>query len=120
VESIGKERLMMDGKAGMAVRSEIQSPEACGVNSAVWAQESQGSSPGLERPDNLSRVLAPDVKYCRIKTMPRVARKDLLEIQTAGCCPLPPPDQGAETWVNWLVSFIGGAKPWWRERVSGL
>jgi hypothetical protein len=30
VESSGRERLMMDGKASKAVRSEIHSPEACG------------------------------------------------------------------------------------------
>jgi hypothetical protein len=55
VESSGRERLMMDGKAGKAVRSEIHSLEACGVSSAVWVQEraghkSQGSSPRLEHP----------------------------------------------------------------------
>jgi hypothetical protein len=49
----------------------------------------------------------------------------LLEIQTAGLpptphSPLPPQDQGAVTWVNWVVGFIGGAKPWERERVSVL
>jgi hypothetical protein len=57
-------------------------------------------------------------RYCRIKTTPCVERKDLLEIQTAV---LPPhPGQEAATWVNWVVGFIGGAKPWGRERVSGL
>jgi hypothetical protein len=79
---------MMDGKAGKAVRSKIHSPEARGVNSAVWVWEreghrGQGSSPGLEHPVNLSRVSAPDVRYCRIKTMPHVQKKDLL-VQTAG------------------------------------
>jgi hypothetical protein len=44
----------MDGKTGKAVRSELHSPEACGVNSAIWVQEraghnGQGSSPRLER-----------------------------------------------------------------------
>jgi hypothetical protein len=24
------------------------------------------------------------------------------------------------TWLNWVVGFIGGAKPLGRERVSGL
>jgi hypothetical protein len=61
VESSGRERLMMDGKAGKAVRSEIHSPEAHGVNSAVWVREragykGQGSSPRSERPVNLSQV----------------------------------------------------------------
>jgi hypothetical protein len=79
-----EERLMMDGEAGKAVRSEIHSPEAHGVSSAVWVQEraghkGQGSSPGLECPVNLSWVSAPDVRYCRIKTMPCVERKGLLE-----------------------------------------
>jgi hypothetical protein len=37
-----EERLMIDGKAGKAVRSEIHSPEAHGVNSAVWVQEKSG------------------------------------------------------------------------------
>jgi hypothetical protein len=60
VESSGRKQLMMDGKASKAVRSEIHSPEAGGVNSAVWVQEragqeGQGSSPGpLESPVNLS------------------------------------------------------------------
>jgi hypothetical protein len=76
--------LMMDGKAGKAVRSKIHSPEAHGVNLAVWVQErvghkGQGSSPRLERPVNLSRVSAPDVRNCRIKTMACVEKKDLLE-----------------------------------------
>jgi hypothetical protein len=35
-------RLMMDGKASKAVRSKIHSPEARGVNSAVWVQEREG------------------------------------------------------------------------------
>jgi hypothetical protein len=69
VESSERQRLMMDGKASKAVRSEIHSPEACGVNSAVWVwekagHESQGTSPRLEHLVNLSRVLAPDVRYC--------------------------------------------------------
>jgi hypothetical protein len=33
---------MMDGKTGKAVRSEIFSPEARGVNSAVWVWERVG------------------------------------------------------------------------------
>jgi hypothetical protein len=84
VESSGRERLMMDGKAGKAVRSKIHSPEACGVNSAVWVQdraghEGQGCSPRLEHPVNCSWVSAPDVRYCRIKTTPCVEKN-----QTAG------------------------------------
>jgi hypothetical protein len=79
---------MMDGKAGKEVGSKIHSLEAHGVNSAVWVweragHESQGSSPGLECPVNLSWVSAPDVRYCQIKTMPRVERNDLL-VHTAG------------------------------------
>jgi hypothetical protein len=55
LESSGQERLMMDGKASKAVRSEIHSLEACGVSSAVWVREraeheGQGSSPRLEHP----------------------------------------------------------------------
>jgi hypothetical protein len=34
-----------------------------------------------------------------------------------GC---PPRDRGAVAWLEWVVGFIGGAKPWGRERVSGL
>jgi hypothetical protein len=69
LESSGRERLIMDGKANKAVRSEIHSPEARGVNSAVWVQEraghvGQGSSPRPEYPVNPSRVSAPDVRYC--------------------------------------------------------
>jgi hypothetical protein len=84
VESSGRERLMMDGKAGKAVRPEIHSQKVQGVNSEVWVQEragheGQGSSPRLECPVNLSWVSAPDVRYCQIKTMPHVERKDLLE-----------------------------------------
>jgi hypothetical protein len=60
---------MSDGKSGKAVRSEIHSPEARGVSSAVWVQErvghkGQGTSPRPECPINLSRVSAPDVRYC--------------------------------------------------------
>jgi hypothetical protein len=88
MESHGRERLMMDGKASKAVRSEIHSLEAHGVNSAVCVQEragheSQGSSLRTEHPVNLSQVSAPDVKYCQIKTMPLVEKKGLL-VQTAG------------------------------------
>jgi hypothetical protein len=69
VESSGRERLMMDGKVGKAVRSEIHSLEARGVKSAVWVweksgHEGQGSSPGLEHPVNPSWVSAPDVRKC--------------------------------------------------------
>jgi hypothetical protein len=28
--------------------------------------------------------------------------------------------QGAVAWLKWVVGFIGGTKPWGRERVSGL
>jgi hypothetical protein len=78
---------MMDGKAGKAVRSKIYSPEACGVNSAIWVWERAGhkgqrSSPMPEHPVNLSQVLTPDVRNYRIMTMPCVKKKDLL--QTAG------------------------------------
>jgi hypothetical protein len=87
VESHEREKLMMGGKTSKAVRSKIHSLEAHGVNSAVWVQEragheGQGSSPRLECPVNLSQVLAPNVRYCRIKTTPCVERKCLL-VQTA-------------------------------------
>jgi hypothetical protein len=86
MESSGRERLMIDGKA---VRSEIHSPEAHGVNSAVWVWEraghkGQGTSPRPENPVNLCQVSAPDVRYCRIKTTPCTEKKALLGIQTAG------------------------------------
>jgi hypothetical protein len=88
MESSGRERLMMDGKADKAVRPKIHSLEACGVNSAAWVleragHEGQGTSPRLECPVNLSQVSAPDVRYYRIKTMPHVEREGLL-VQTAG------------------------------------
>jgi hypothetical protein len=65
----------MDGQASKAVSSEIHSLEAHGVSSAVWVweragYESQGTSPSLEHPINLSRVSVPDVRYCQKKTMP--------------------------------------------------
>jgi hypothetical protein len=41
--------------------------------------KSQGISPRLEYPVNLSKVSAPDVRYCQIKTTPCVEKKDLLE-----------------------------------------
>jgi hypothetical protein len=74
----------MDGKASKAVRSKIHSPEARGVNSALWVWEragydGQGSSPRLEHPVSLSQVLASDIMYCQIKTTPCVEKKDLLE-----------------------------------------
>jgi hypothetical protein len=89
VESSGRERLMMDGETGKSERSEIHSAEACGVNSAVWFQEragheGQGTSPGPEHPVNLSQVLSPDVRYCRIKTIPHVEKKDLLGARLQG------------------------------------
>jgi hypothetical protein len=69
VESSGRKRQMMDGKASKAVRSEIHSLEARGVSSAVWVweragHEGQGTSLGPEHPVNLSWVSAPDVRYC--------------------------------------------------------
>jgi hypothetical protein len=75
---------MMDEKTGKAVRSEIHSLEARGVNSAVWdpereGHEGQGSSSRPERPVYLSQVSAPDVRYCQIKTMPCEEKKDVLE-----------------------------------------
>jgi hypothetical protein len=81
VESSGRERLMMDGKASKAVRSEIHSLEAHGVSSAIWVQEragneGQGTSRRPEHPVNLSWILAPDVRYCQIKTTPHVEKKD--------------------------------------------
>jgi hypothetical protein len=84
---------MMDGKAGKAVRSEIHSLQARGVNSTVWVQEragheGQGISSRLECPVNLSQVLAPVVRYCRIRTTPCVERKDLLGSRPQGF-PLP-------------------------------
>jgi hypothetical protein len=57
------------------------------------------------------------VRNCRIKTIPRVEKKDLLKGQTAG---LALRDQGAVAWLEWVVGFIGEAKPWGKERVSGL
>jgi hypothetical protein len=84
VESSGRKRLMMDGKAGKAVRYKIHTLEARGVNSAVWVleragHEGQGTSPGTECPVYLFLVSAPDVRKCQIKTMPHVEKKDLLE-----------------------------------------
>jgi hypothetical protein len=84
---------MMDGKASKAVRSEIHSPEAHRVNSAVWVWEraghkGQGTSPRLEHPVNLSQVSAPDVRYCQIKIMPRVEKKDLLGSRLQGRPPV--------------------------------
>jgi hypothetical protein len=122
VESSGRERLLMDGKASKAVRSKIHSPEAHGVNPAVWVRERarhkrQGSSPKPKHPVNLSRVLAPDVRYCQIKTTPHVEKKDLLEIQTTGLSPL----RSRSNDLGELgMGFIEGVKPWGRERVSGL
>jgi hypothetical protein len=123
VESSGRERLMMDGKAGKAVRSKIHSPEAHGVNSAVWVWEraghkGQGSSPGPEHPVNISRILARDVRNCRTKTTPCVEKKDLFEpdcraVTLFGC-------RVKRLRLKSVVGFIGGAKPWGRERVSGL
>jgi hypothetical protein len=84
VESSGRERLMMDGKASKAAKSKIHIPEVHGVNSAVWVweragHEGQGNRPRLEHPVNPSRVSASDVRYYRIKTMPHVERKGLVE-----------------------------------------
>jgi hypothetical protein len=89
VESSGKERLMMGGKDCKAMRSEIHSLEAHGVNSAVWVQERAGhkgqggSSPRLEHSVSPSWISALDVRYCQIKTTPHVEKKELL-VQTAG------------------------------------
>jgi hypothetical protein len=121
VESNGRERLMMDGKAGKAVRSEFHSPEAHGVNSVVWVQEraghkGQGSSPRSKHPINLSWVSAPDVRYCQIKTMSHVERKIYWSRPQGHHSRV----QSEVAWLNWVVGFIGGAKPWGRERVSGL
>jgi hypothetical protein len=70
VESSGRE-LMMDGKAGKAVRSKIHNPEAHGVSSAVWVQQSgfgRGQDTKAKGPAmaggscNLSWVSSPDVR----------------------------------------------------------
>jgi hypothetical protein len=92
VESSGRERLMMGGKAGKAVRSKIYSPEAHGVNSGVWVQEraghkGQGSSPRPEHPANLSQVSAPDVRYCQIHVV-TCGKERFIKLQITG---LPPP-----------------------------
>jgi hypothetical protein len=107
----------MDGKASKAVRSKIHSPEAHGVNSAVWVREragheGQGSSPKPERPVNLSWVLAPDVRYCQIKTTPHVEKERFIGTRPQGCHSQV---QSEAAWLNWVVGFIGGAKPWGRE-----
>jgi hypothetical protein len=80
VESSGRERLMMDGKASKGVRSKIHSLETRGINSAFWVlerarHEGQGNSPRPERPVNLSQSSAPDVRNCRIRTTPGVKKK---------------------------------------------
>jgi hypothetical protein len=104
--------------------SKVQNPQSrgMGVNSAVWVlertrHEGQGSSPRPERPVNLSLVLAPDVRNCQRKTKPRVEKKDLLGTRLQGCYSWV---QSAAVWLKWVVGFIGGAKPWGRERVFGL
>jgi hypothetical protein len=51
---------------------------------------------------------------------PGLGKERFINIQTAWLTLKPPSGQGAETWVNWIVGFIGGAKPWGRERVSHL
>jgi hypothetical protein len=50
VESSGRERLMINRKADKAVRSEIRSLEAHGVNSAVWIRERVGLEGPREQP----------------------------------------------------------------------
>jgi hypothetical protein len=57
------------------------------------------------------------VRYCRIKTMPRVEKKDLLGTRPQGCHSRV---QSEAAWLEWVVGFIARAKPWGRERVSGL
>jgi hypothetical protein len=69
--------------------SKVGNPQSGGA----WGQfSSLGSGEGRTRKpreqpwpehDNLSQVLAPDVRFCRIKTMPCVEKKGLL-VQTTG------------------------------------
>jgi hypothetical protein len=48
------------------------------------------------------------VRNCQTKTTPRVEKKDLLKYRLLGCLPW---DEGAAAWLEWVVGFIGGAKP---------
>jgi hypothetical protein len=89
---------MMDGRNSKAVRSEIHSPEARGVNSAVWVwnragHKGQGTRPSLECPSNLSWVLAPDVRYCEIKTA-TCGKERFIRHPDRGAAP-PPPRSGS-------------------------
>jgi hypothetical protein len=94
VESSGREA---NGGWESQQGSKFQNPQSIGM----WGQfSSQGSGEGRtrrpreqpwpEHPVNLSRVSSTDVRYCRIKTIPRVERKDLLRSRLHGCAPSPP------------------------------
>jgi hypothetical protein len=68
-------------------------------------------------------VLDNDCKVLLNKDYATCGKERFIRNQTAGLTPSPPSpasDQGAAAWLKWVVGFIGGAKPWGRERVSGL
>jgi hypothetical protein len=79
--------------------SKVQNPQSrgtCGQFSTLGFEraghEGQGSSPGLD----VSRVSAPDIRYCQIKTTPCVEKKDLLD-----------PDHRAVTLFGFRVETLG-------------
>jgi hypothetical protein len=83
VESSGREaRGGWESQQGSKVR-DPQSIDMWGQFSSLGPGEGQGTSPGQRRPVSLSQVSAPDIRNCRITTMPRVEKKDLLGAQTA-------------------------------------
>jgi hypothetical protein len=65
----------------------------------------------------VARTMLGPVRNCWIKTTPWVEKKDLLGTRLQGHHSR---IQSEVAWLNWVLGFIGGAKPWGRERVSGL
>jgi hypothetical protein len=57
------------------------------------------------------------VRNCQIMTTTHMEEKDLLRTKLQGCHSQV---QSAVAWLKWVVGLIGGAKPWGRERISGL
>jgi hypothetical protein len=71
----------------------------------------------LEKKEFCKEMFVLNVRYCQIKTTTCVEKKHLLRSRPQNCHSWV---QSEAAWLNWVVGFIGGAKPWWRERVSGL
>jgi hypothetical protein len=123
--------VLISTRASSLRRAQAQYGLLCAFGGAAWTEldsschflpRSRLYSCGLNificKTGITSTFHAVSVRNCRRKTTPRVEKKDVLGTRLQGCHSQV---QSEAAWLNWVVvGFIGGAKPWGRERVSGL